>query len=120
MSYNEAVGFIGLLVVIMILGCISFIHKDDDIIHGAIKYGHPLEIVGDCAESLFQVIMISKARLEDKIDHNVLYGALEKELLYISDIPDDILDKLVYGKFYECLVYKGEKDQIDFIELKGV
>lgn len=120
MNYGTAVGLILLSVIILVFGLVSVMHKDDDIVHGAIKYGHPSEMVDDRDESMFQVIMVTKARLEDKIDHNVIYGVLEEKFIYIRDAANEIMDNLVYGKFYECNVFKNKLGEIDYIELKGV
>ena len=120
MSYQNTLGIIFLFGILVIFGCVSFIKKDDDIVHGSVKYGRPLEIVGDQIEGMFHVIMVTKARLEDKCDHDVIYGVLEENFVYIRDAGEDILNNLVYGKFYECNVFRGASNEISHIELKGV
>lgn len=84
-----------------------------------IKYGHPSETAGTHEESMFQVIMITKSVLKDKKDHDVIYGALEKDFIYIVDADEDITKDLVYGKFYLCDVYKDTNGVVDYVELKG-
>ncbi|WP_289752886.1 hypothetical protein [Bacteroides acidifaciens] len=84
-----------------------------------IKYGRSSETAGTYEESMFQVIMVTKSVLKDKKDHNVIYGALEKDFIYIVDADESITKDLVYGKFYLCDVYKDTNGVVDYVELKG-
>lgn len=116
----NAIAVVTLLCFLVVLCLVGILHKDDDIVHGAISYGRPLKVMGGCKESMFQVIMVTKARLEDKKDHNVVYGALGEELIYIKDISEEIMCNLIYGKFYNCNIFYGDKEQIDYVELLEV
>lgn len=120
MHYDLSIVSLALLAVSIVIFFMQTIRKDDDIICGAIKYGCPNNNSGTHTESMFQVLLATNARLEDKMDHTVLYGAIEKDLVYLRDIPENVMNNVVYGKFYDCNVYYGSKGQIDYVELKGV
>lgn len=117
MNYELLIKIVFSLIIAMIIMFISMIKQKDNIINCYIEYGRP-EKASNNEESILQVIMVTKAVFIDGKDCDVVYGVLGNEFVYIRNVDKDILDKLIYGKFYGCYVFK-ENDIIKHIELKG-